>query len=227
MYFQQFPKIPYSFDVSNIGTFSAVTNILARFNFNQSSLNNTFAFYKYQYVDGDTPELVSFKEYGDPQYHWVVSMVNQINDPQFEFPLQRDALEQKIIKQYGFSSIAEAYSTIHHYELEITKVLSEVEGPTTTTVENFVITLEQYNYATNSLENENLATTTTRVYNFYANNSNTSTMNTATLTVTDKYKEVFVYDYEDQLNEQRRQIKLLKPQYIPSLMLELETVLND
>lgn len=227
MYFQQFPKIPYSFDLSSSGSISAATNILARFRFNDSVLSNAYAFYKYQYEDGDTPELISFKEYGDSQYHWVVCMVNQINDPLFEFPLQRNALEEKIIKKYGFSSIAEAYSTIHHYELEVTKVLSEVNGPTTTEVENSIVTLEQFNFVTDSLENKNTLTEEIKTCNFYADNSNTSSMIIATLTVTTRYKEVFVYDYEDQLNEKNRQIKMLKSQYIPSLMLELETVLND
>ncbi len=227
MYFQQFPKIGYSFDLTDAGTISTVTNIFARFRFNDSVLNNSFAFYKYQYQDGDTPELISYKEYGDTQYHWVISMVNQITDPLFEFPLQRDALEQKIIKQYGYSSIANAYSEIHHYELEVKKVLSEVDGPTTTEINNYTITLDQYNYAANSLTTNSVGNTITRIYNFHANNSNNLTSNTATLTVTDTYKEVFVYNYEDELNEQKRQIKMLKREYIPSLMLELETILND
>ena len=80
-------------------------NIFARFKLNDSVLNNAYAFYKYQYQDSDTPEIVAFKEYGDPQYHWIIIMINQVIDPLFEFPLQQDALERKIIKQYGYSSI--------------------------------------------------------------------------------------------------------------------------
>lgn len=227
MYFNQFPKIGYSFDLSENGTLTSATNIFARFKLNDSVLNNAYAFYKYQYLDSDTPEIVSFKEYGDPQYHWVISMINQVMDPLFEFPMQQDALERKIIKQYGYSSIANAYSTVHHYELEVKKVLSEVNGPTTTETQTNIITLEQYNYASNTLYLNTPGSSTTRTYHFHANNSNTATANTASLTVTDTYKTVYVYDYETELNESKRQIRMLKSQYIQPLLLELETVLND
>ena len=226
MYFNQFPKIGYSFNLSKDGVLTSATNIFARFKLNDSVLNNAYAFYKYQYQDSDTPEIVAFKEYGDPQYHWIIIMINQIIDPLFEFPLQQDALERKIIKQYGYSSIANAYSTIHHYELEVEKVLSEVGGATTTETTSNIITLEQYNYASNTLVNVSPGNTTTRTYHFHANNSNTQTANTATLTTTETFKTVYVYDYELSLNEAKRQIKLLKPQYIESLVLELETILN-
>ena len=76
MYFKQFPKIGYSFDLSERGKITAVTNIFTRFKIKETVLNNAYALYKYQYEDNDTPEIVSYKEYGDPQYHWVIAAVN-------------------------------------------------------------------------------------------------------------------------------------------------------
>lgn len=227
MYFKQFPKIGYSFDFSERGTLTAVTNIFSRFKLNESVLDNALAFYKYQYENGDTPEIVSFKQYGDGQYHWIISAVNQVLDPLFEYPLQQDALERKIIKQYGYSSIANSYSTIHHYELEVEKILTEVDGPTTSDIMVNIITLDQYNYASNTLVLNFPGNSTTRTYHFHANNSNVATANTSSLTVTDTYKEVYVYDYELELNENRRQIKILKPEYIQPIVSELERILND
>lgn len=226
MYFRQFPKIPYSFNFTNEGTLTAVTNIFARFNLKSDIVDNSSAFYKYQVEDADTPEIIAYKQYGDPELHWVVTMVNQINDPLFELPLPLDALERKIIKQYGYSSIAESYSSIHHYELEVKKVLAEVNGPITTTTNTSIITLEQYNYASNTLVNKQPGNITTRTYHFHANNSNTQTANTATLTVTDTYKTVYVYDYELELNESKRQIKILKQKYVEGLIDEIGRVLN-
>lgn len=227
MYFKQFPKINYSFDFSERGKLSVVTNIFSRFKFNESVLNNAFAFYKYQYEDTDTPELVSYKQYGDSQYHWIISMVNRVNDPLFEFPIAVDLLEKKILKKYGYNSILTAQSTILHYNLEVKQILSEVNGATTETIENSIVTLEQYNYTTNSIETKSINIPTTQNVVFYANNSNTSTAVIANLSITSTYKPVYVYDYELQLNEKNRQIKILKQEYIQPLMLEIETVLND
>lgn len=229
MYFRQFPKINYSFNLTSDGTLSTVTNIFSRFNIRDSVLTNALAFYKYQVEDTDTPELISYKEYGDTQYHWIVLMVNRINDPLFELPIPRDALERKIVKQYGYSNIANAYSEIHHYELEVKQILSEVNGPTTETTNTSIVTLDQYNYSSNTLITKSLgiANSETKIVTFYANNSNANSATIATLTTTSTYNPVYVYDYENNLNESRRQIKLLKSQYIEPLISEFESVLND
>jgi len=227
MYFRQFPKIGYSFDLSDRGKLTSVTNIFSRFTLNDSALNNAYAFYKYQYQDGDTPEIISFKEYGDPQYHWIIAAINQALDPLFDFPLSVDALERKIIKQYGYSSISNAYSTIHHYEYELKSTLSEVDGPTTVTTDTSIISLDTYSYTSNSLVSVVLNTPVTESVVFRANNANSNSAIIATLTRVSTYKPVYVYDHEIELNESRREIKLLKREYIQPLMLEFETILND
>jgi len=228
MYFRVFPKALYSFDLTGSSPV-AVTNIFSRFSFLQEVLNNAYAFYKYQIVQGDTPEIVATKLYGDPTLHWVICMTNNIIDPQFEFPLEQAALERKIIKQYGYSSIAEAYADIHHYELEVKKVLSEVDGATSTTTNTSIITLSQYNYTSNTLQSKGLGTANSETVGpitFYANNSNANSATVATLTMTSTYSPVYVYDYENTLNESKRQIRILKSEYIPGLIAELENVLN-
>lgn len=225
MYFRHFPKTLYAFDLKNDSP-SLVTNIFSRFKLRSQVLTNAYAFYKYQLQDGDTPEIIAYKEYGDSTYHWIICLTNNLSDPQFDFPLPRDAFERKLIKQYNLNSIEEAYSTIHHYELELVNTLNIVNGGTTTETKKYVISLDQYNYSTNSLGQISLNTPTNQLYHFHANNSNTSTANTASLAVKQTYKSVSVYDHEDKLNEEKREIVLLKTQYIEPLLIELETVLN-
>ena len=230
MYFKQFPKIGYSFDLSERGKITAVTNIFTRFKIKETVLNNAYALYKYQYEDNDTPEIVSYKEYGDPQYHWVIAAVNQVLDPLFQFPLQRSALEKKIVKQYGYTSINEAYAAIHHYEYEVKSTLSEVNGPTTVTTNTSIVTLNTYNYTSNTIQVKGLGSQNSEIIgpvNFYANNSDNTSAVVATLTMTSTYKPVYVYDYENNLNEANRQIKLLKRDYIQPLLLEFQSTLND
>lgn len=225
MYFKSFPKTLYAFDLQSASP-EVVTNIFARFKLRSDVLTNAYAFYKYQLIDGDTPEIVAYKQYGDATYHWIICLVNGLNDPQFDFPLPRDILERKIIKQYDLNAIEDAYSTIHHYELEVVNTLNVVNGATTTETKNYTITLDQYNYSTNALSTIVLNTPTTQVYPFKANNSDPNSANTSVLTVKQTYRSVDVYTHEDQLNEAKREIKLLKSQYIAPLLIELETVLN-
>jgi len=92
--------------------------------------------------------------------------------------------------------------------------------------ENHIVTLEQYNYKSNTIVVQPTNSTTTETVTFRANNSDPNTAITSTLTVPSTYKPVYVYDYETNLNEAKRQIKILKPQYISSLINELGQVLN-
>jgi len=226
MYFNSFPKTLYAFDLQNDSP-AVVTNIFARFKLRSQVLTNAYSYYKYQLQDGDTPEIVAYKQYGDATYHWIICLTNSLNDPQFDFPLPRDALERKIVKQYNLNSITEAYSTVHHYELEVVNTLNIVNGPSTVETKKYTVTLDQYNYSTNALSTITLNTPSNQLYHFHANNSNTSTANTASLAVKRTYKAVNVYDHEEKLNEEKREIVLLKKQYIEPLLIELETILND
>lgn len=225
-YFQALPKTLYTFDALSESP-RTIVNIFARFRTKPEVLNNAYAFYKYQLKDQDTPEIVAHQQYGDTGLHWIVCLINDLKDPQFDFPLSQIELDNKIIRQYGYNSISEAYSAIHHYELEVVKTLSEVDGLTTTTTENNIVSLEQYNYKSNTIVLQPLNTPVTETVSFRANNSDPNTAITSTLSVTSTYKPVYVYDYENDLNESKRAIKLLKPQFVQAMAAELQTVVNE
>ena len=106
------------------------------------------------------------------------------------------------------------------------KVLSEVDGPKTTTTTKDIITLDQYSYTSNTIVVKPLNSPVSETVVFKANNSNANSAVTSSLTTTSTYKPVYVYDYENEENESKREIKILKRQYIDSLTSELEAVLN-
>ena len=72
----------------------------------------------------------------------------------------------------------------------------------------------------------NVNTPTTEVYTFRSNNADPNTAVTSTLTIKSSYKAVYVYNHETEVNDNKRQIKLLKQSYIQPLINELGTVLN-
>ena len=222
MFFKTFPKTLYTFNLKDESP-KAVTNIFSRFRMKTDVINNAYAMYKYQLQDGDAPEIVAFKEYGDPTYYWIICYANDLLDPHFDFPLSRDALEKKILSDYGYTSISQAYSANHHLEMVVTSTLSQVNGPTTTNVEKFIITDDQYDNTSNTLTT--FAPSSSSV-TFYANNADPTSAVIATLSVTRVENGVKVYDYEDQLNESKREIKLIKSEYVPLIVDELQSVLN-
>lgn len=236
MFFSKFPKRLYNFDFVANSTV-AVTDVLSRVRFNSKVLSSVTAYTKYQLEDGDTPEIVSYKLYGDSEYHWVIILVNNLKDPQFDFPLTINALESNILKKYNYTSIEQAQDNVHHYILETTSTLNE-GGLVTTNVKNTIITLQQYNYKTNALVTLSNNSSITYVYPhnssntiyFKANNSGQNTADstnaTSSLQIVERVKPISIYDHEVELNETKREIKVLKSEYIESLSNELNRMLG-
>lgn len=224
-FFAGFPKTIYSFNFQD-RDLKLVTNIFSRISMRQDVLNNVYAFYKYQLQDGDTPEIVAQKEYNNPLFHWVICYVNGLTDPIFDFPLPRDSLERYIIKKYNYANIESAYTETKHYVLKTESKYAEINGPTTTTVSNSIVTLSQYDYTSNTLVLKTPNVTTWSNTNLRSNNADANSAIVATVNTSSVIVPVSVYEYEDQVNEDKRQIKLLSQQYVEVMTNELNAVLN-
>ena len=78
MYFSKFPYIVYD-SVGN-GEFKIVTNLLRRVAIRSKVKANTLFFDTYDVKEGETPEMVAHKLYGDPELHWVILLVNNVTE---------------------------------------------------------------------------------------------------------------------------------------------------
>jgi hypothetical protein len=65
-------------------------------------------------MDGDTPEIISEKLYGIPDYHWILMLLNQRYDYVNDFPLSIRELEIMIANKYGVAA-----NYIRHFEDEL------------------------------------------------------------------------------------------------------------
>jgi hypothetical protein len=106
-YFDQFPKTYYTFDNVNA---TLITNFMARVAVSDELKNNVMLYDPYTIIDGETPEMVADRVYGDPFLHWVILLTNEIVDPRYDWCLSQNNLvsmcESKYTNMYG----------IHHYE---------------------------------------------------------------------------------------------------------------
>lgn len=129
-YFDKFPLIPYNIAGTKPNEYQAATNIFFRLRFLRGVLSNFSAYLDYIVQDGDTPEILAEKIYGDPEAHWMILYANDIVDPQFDWPLSNRDFNNYINAKYGSS--ANAQIQIHHYEKVIERTES-VSGLKTTT----------------------------------------------------------------------------------------------
>lgn len=107
-YFTYFPKVDY--DLLKTNEKIKLTNILKRFRFDKDVRTQLNVFYTYSIRQGDRPDTVADKFYGDSNLDWVVLHYNYIQNPLFSWPLFGEDLNNHIKKKYG--SIAVANSTV-------------------------------------------------------------------------------------------------------------------
>ena len=231
MYFENFPLTYYSCydDLSNV---KIVTNITNRVKIYEEAKNKLALFDEYDIRDGETPEIVADKFYNNPQLHWVVLHVNDILDPRFDWPLSVNNLTRYC--QGKYSNV----NGIHHYE----------DGTGNVTSGNVIITsnsqfgnLYQGNVITNQTGlGTAVITTTTSSSNMLIlvtqggfNSGDKinlvgNTLNNAniTATVTISGTPVTNYNYEDDLNESKRRIRVLKSVYVNSLISDFKKKLE-
>ena len=207
-YFSYFPKTAYS--LNNTNNVDVVTSIITRFAFESSFRDNTAVYYEYNIQDSDTPEIIANKFYGDSEKHWVVLMLNDIVDPQFDWPLDQRTIISYMNEKYsanasvGQSGVNWAQANIHSYY----KVETRTTNSTGSELQS-KLQIDANTYA-------NVAATTT--------NLTLDDGNSIIITVSKETKSY--YDYEVEENETKRTIKLLKPEFIRPIENELISALS-
>jgi|TARA_B100001093_G_scaffold260479_1_gene248954 hypothetical protein len=108
MYFKSFPIIPYD-SVGDL-QFKDVTNLLRRVGLRAKLKSNTSLYDTYDVKEGETPEMIAFKLYGDSELHWIILIVNDITDRYHQWPMNFSQFNEYLNDKYSNPD------GIHHYE---------------------------------------------------------------------------------------------------------------
>ena len=109
MYFDSFPTVPY--DAIGNGNPKAVTNLLRRVAVRAKIKNNTALYDTYDVKEGETPELIAHKLYGDSELHWVIMLFNDVTDRYHDWPMSGNQFNAYLLDKY------DNVDGIHHYEI--------------------------------------------------------------------------------------------------------------
>lgn len=196
-YFKSLPLI----SVTNGINSQVYRNLMTRLSVKPSVLKNPLVYYSYDIKDGDTPEIIAHKYYGDSYRYWIVLFSNEYLDPQWDWPMKSQALEQYIVDKYVALGISP--TDTKSYQKIITQHNSVTGETTTNTVE-----ISQEEYDTLSTSNDS--------YSFAGE--------TVSVSITKKIQTY--YEYELELNEAKRNIKLLNRDYVSQLESEFTSLLS-
>jgi hypothetical protein len=99
-YFGKFPLVQYDIEKGKYKNYDTVTNVFFRLGMLKNALSNSTSYYVLELEDGDTPEGLAEKVYGDSGAAWIVLYANNIIDPQYEWPLDHQAFDRYLIEKY-------------------------------------------------------------------------------------------------------------------------------
>jgi hypothetical protein len=194
-YFNEFPKLIYTRD----SVTSLVTNLLTRIATVKDEIDTSSLYYEYNIKDGDTPEIIASKYYGDAELHWVVLIFNDIIDPFYDWPMEYRQFVKFLTDKYGSSATSQ--TTVHHYE-KIIETTDHQSGETTTKI--YTIDLESYDL---------LPAEPTEVIN-------------AMVTEITSRNIVYCYDYENNLNESKRTINLVRKELVGTIKNQFKQLMS-
>ena len=215
-YFSYFPDIEYvsrTTDRSSAEEYITVKNIFRRAKIRNDFYNVATAFEDYMIIANERPDQVAEAVYGDPRYDWVVLTANNITNMREQWPLNAQDFQNYILEKYKTES---ALEEIHHYITEISidsrKRIVVPEG-----------------LRVDSNFNSQYLDQSTRVEINYGGTLNDITTIDNVGTVRDSDGNIVThdnvlaitnYEYEENLNDAKRRIKILKEDY-------LDVVIND
>jgi hypothetical protein len=212
-YFNYFSKTFYTSDDNSPGL-DTVTNIISRFAFENSLKENSSAFYPYNVQDSDTPEIIARKFYDNSERHWIVLLFNNIIDPQWDWPLKEKTLIDYIDSKYSANGAANTtVQTGIAWAMSTNNVQSYFKIVTRTSFDGTEI-IEKLSVDANTFAN---VATSLNTYNLQDGT-------TITERVTKETQSYFQYEVD--LNEAKRTIKLIKPEFVPAIEKEFKKVIK-
>lgn len=193
-YFSRIPNLWYDLSGDSTKNATLVKNIFFRVAIIDSVLSNSAVYYPYYVNNGETPETIAFRYYKDVTKHWIVMLANKVIDPHYDWPLSYLAFINYVTNKYG--SLAQAQTQIHDYQKIVQKQDSATGNITTNT---FTIDQTTYN--------------NTPQFAFQQVNLQDGT--TVALTTTTKIR--YCFDYENQVNEAKKNIILIDKTFLDQI----------
>lgn len=206
-YFSKLPNFEYVSRLPNakISDYSLVKNLFKRGLIRDDIFQNLAFFEKYKIIGNDRPDNVAHKVYEDSSLEWIILLSNNITNIQTEWPLSQEDFDEYLKEKYapGLSTEEEIYyriySEVHHYEtIEVKNSQGITIIPAGLEVPfNYALGQTYYNEATDSLE-----------------------------TITNAVRPITNYEYEENIENEKRNIYILKPIYLSVVVDDMEEMMR-
>jgi len=222
-YFREIPDFQYvnrTKEKNSSIDYITVKNFFKRIVLTENQFSNITFYDKYVVEGDDRPDNVAYKVYKDSTLDWVVLLSNNIIDVYSEWPLTQTHFENYLLDKY--ESVENLYK-VHHYETyEIKDSQGTIIIPEGLILESQVIEWEKTIVDNNGnvVENPNYLKLVPYKLRFFDNGFSSE------ITYKDVLKPITNYEYELNLEEEKRQIYLIKPKYLNSIFNDIRDLME-
>lgn len=199
-YFENFPLVKYQ------GVFAR--DLTRRANFLKSTVANPYVFLPYTVEDDMRPEDVAYYYYGSTEYTWLVYLSNNMLDPYHQWPMTQENFEQYIIKKYADQSGKTGYDVLDWTKNEtIDENILYYYKEVWYTVMTDIIKLSPDSFKTIYLRKEdNIILRTEQGRRIILEKL-----------IPEEWIPYRIYDYENAINENKRNIYLIDKSFLPRI----------
>lgn len=111
-FFNNFPSVEY--DMGRVNVPLTIQNPLVRFKLQDILKGRSALYYEHIVEEDQSAQFIANRYYGDVTLDWVIFLVNDIFDYEYEWPMNYQKFTAYVKSKYG--SIESALNTTHHYE---------------------------------------------------------------------------------------------------------------
>ena len=111
------------YDMKNNGNFKLLPDILRRVKQRSAIKSGQFIFDTYDVRNGERPEDIAYKWFGDAELHWVILMTNNVTDRYYDWPMNDAQFEVYLDDKYTNPD------AVHHYEITKDSGDTTSQGP--------------------------------------------------------------------------------------------------
>ena len=237
-YFKHYPTI--DFDVKNDGELIEAKDIFRNIRVRDNS-DEAITGYEYYYVnDQDRPDVLATKLYGDATLYWLFWMVNDQFATYNDWPKSQSILERFIARKYSGKALvsnqqSDIVSSSDSKFLQGEKVVgstssafgyvTKIDPTNKQLILNDVQGVFQVNETVTGSQSSK-SFTLSSVRNFsdsphhYINSDGNKTTSETTTMVTNS-------EYEQTLNDSKRNIRYIKVDYVPQLLREFKSMIRE
>ena len=196
-YFNQIPNFDYVSRLpdAKISDYIQVKNLFKRVLLREDIYSNLMYFTKYSIQGDDRPDNVAHRIYSDSTLDWLILLANNITHIPSEWPMTQNDFDRFLLKKYD-NDYDKLYNGIHHHETIEVKDSNDVTIVPAGLEVSSDFTQTYYDYFIGEMKTESNIT-----------------------------RPVTNYQYEEILENDKREIYILRTEYISVVLDDIEDIM--